>query len=77
MALRIFIKFRPNRVPAPPAEKDLLVATAACSKSRGCEFDFEKDFIHVQGEVLPENARCHVLVGSAKELCDAAFAWCH
>lgn len=62
MALRIFIKFRTNQVPGPPAEKDLLVATAACLKSLGRDFDFEKDFIHAQGEVLQENARCHVLV---------------
>ncbi len=62
MALRIFIKFRTDQVPGPPAEKDLLVATAACLKLLGRDFDFEKDFIHAQGEVLQDKARCHVLV---------------
>ena len=62
MALRIFIKFRTDRVPGPPAEKDLLVAAGACLKLLGRNFDFEKDFIHAQGEVLQEKARCHVLV---------------
>ena len=62
MALRIFIKFRTDQVPGPPAEKDLLVAKAACLNSLGRDFDFGKDFIHAQGEVLQEKARCHVLV---------------
>lgn len=62
MALRIFIKFRTDQVPGPPAEKDLLIATAACLKLLGRDFDFEKDFIHAQGEVLQDKARCHVLV---------------
>lgn len=62
MALRIFIKFRTDQVPGPPAEKDLLVAAPACSKLLGRAFDFRKDFIHAQGELLQERARCHVLV---------------
>lgn len=62
MATRIFIKFRTDEVPGPSAEKDLIVATAACLKLLGREFDFGKDFIHSQGEVLQEKARCHVLV---------------
>lgn len=62
MALRIFIKFRTDQVSGPPAEKDLLVASAACLKLLGRKFDFEKDFIHAQGEVLQERARCHVLI---------------
>ena len=62
MPLRIFIKFRTDQVPGPPAEKDLLVATTACLELLGRNFDFERDFIHAQGEVLQEKARCHVLV---------------
>ena len=61
MALRIFIKFQTDQVPGPPAEKALLAAVA-CSQSLGRAFDFRKDFIHAQGEVLQERARCHVLV---------------
>lgn len=62
MPLRIFIKFRTDQIPGPPAEKDLLVATAACLELLGREFTFEKDFIHTQGELLQDKARCHVLV---------------
>ena len=62
MALRIFIKFRTDQVPGLPAEKDLLIAKAACLELLGRAFDFEKDFIHAQGEVLQERARCHVLI---------------
>ncbi len=62
MALRIFIKFQTDQVPGPPVEKDLLVAAAACSQLLGRPFDFGKDFIHAQGELLQERARCHVLV---------------
>ncbi|KAK3176895.1 hypothetical protein OEA41_008221 [Lepraria neglecta] len=62
MALRIFIKFRTDQVPGPSAEKDLLVATAACLELLGRDFNFERDFIHAQGEVLQEKARCHVLI---------------
>lgn len=62
MAIRIFIKFRTDQVPGPSTEKDLLVARAACLETLGREFDFAKDFIHSQGEVLQEKARCHVLV---------------
>ena len=57
MALRIFIKFRTDQVPGPPVEKDLLVATAACLKLLGHKFDFKRDFIHAQGEVLQEKPR--------------------
>lgn len=62
MALRIFIKFRTDHVPGPPAEKDILVAGLACIQILGRNFDFGKDFIHAQGEILQEKARCHVLV---------------
>ena len=62
MPLRIFIKFRTDQVPGPPAEKDILVAAAACTKLLGRSFDFKQDFIHSQGEILMSNARCHVLV---------------
>lgn len=62
MSLRIFVKFRTDQVPGPPAEKDILVAATACTKLLGRNFDFKKDFIHSQGEVLLSNARCHVLV---------------
>lgn len=62
MAIRIFIKFRTDQVPGPSAEKDLLVATAACSELLGRDFDFRKDFIHSQGELLEGKAPCHVLV---------------
>lgn len=56
IALRIFIKFWTNQVPGPPAEKDLLVTKAACLELLGRAFDFKKDFIHAQGEVLQERA---------------------
>ena len=62
MSLRIFIKFRTDQVPGPPAEKDILVAAAACTKLLGRVFDFKQDFVHAQGEILTSNARCHVLV---------------
>lgn len=62
MATRIFIKFRTDQVPGLPEEKGILVAKAACSESLGRTFDFEKDFIHAQGEMLQQKARCHVLV---------------
>lgn len=62
MANRIFIKFRTDHVPGPPPEKDLLVATANCSVLLGRDFDFGKDFIHSQGELLHEKAPYHVLV---------------
>jgi len=62
MVLRIFIKFRTDQVPGPSAEKDLLVATEACFKLLNRNFEFAKDFIHAQGELLQEKARCHVLV---------------
>ena len=62
IALRIFIKFRTNQVPGPPVEKDLLIAIAVYLKLLGRDFDFEKDFIYAQGEVLQDKARCHVLV---------------
>ena len=62
MSLRIFVKFRTDQVPGPPAEEDILVAATACTKLLGRNFDFKKDFIHSQGEVLLSNARCHVLV---------------
>ncbi|KAI4200155.1 MAG: hypothetical protein LQ350_004116 [Teloschistes chrysophthalmus] len=62
MAIRIFIKFRTDQVPGPSAEKDLVVAKAACSKLLDREFGFAKDFIHSQEEIFQEEARCHVLV---------------
>lgn len=62
MACRIFIQFRTNLVPGDPAQKPIAVAKAACSKLLGRDFDYEKDFIHAQGEILAENARCHALV---------------
>ena len=62
MSVRIFIKFRTDQVPGPPAEKDILIAAAACTKLLGRGFDFKQDFIHSQGEILMSNARCHVLV---------------
>jgi len=37
-------------------------STAACSKILGREFDHEKDFLHAQGEILNDSARCHVLI---------------
>ena len=34
----------------------------ACKKVLGRGFDRSKDFLHAQGEVLQENAKCHVLI---------------
>ncbi|KFY21620.1 hypothetical protein V493_07258 [Pseudogymnoascus sp. VKM F-4281 (FW-2241)] len=51
-----------NRVPGEPTKKPVLVAKAACSISLDRSFDFEKDFLHAQGEILQERARCHVLI---------------
>lgn len=34
----------------------------ACKKVLGRGFDHSKDFLHAQGEILQENAKCHVLV---------------
>ena len=52
MALRIFIKFRTDLVSRLSAEKDLLVDIATCLKVLDRNFDFKKDFIHAQGQVL-------------------------
>jgi hypothetical protein len=60
MALHIFIQFRTDLVPGEPVKKPFTVAAAACSKLLGR--DFQKDFQHAQGEILQENARCHVLI---------------
>lgn len=62
MSLRIFIKFRTNQVSEPSAEKDILVAAAACIKLLDRRFDFKQNFIHSQEEILMSNARCHVLI---------------
>lgn len=62
MSLRIFIKFRTNQILKPSAEKDILVAVAACTKLLDRGFDFKQNFIHSQGEILMSNTRCHVLV---------------
>lgn len=62
MTRRIFIQFRTDRVPGEPAKKPVVVATAACLISSNRSFDFEKDFLHAQGEILQERARCHVLI---------------
>lgn len=43
-------------------QKNFVVARAACSKILDREFDHEKDFLHAQGEILNDSARCHVLV---------------
>ena len=56
IALRIFIKFRTNQILGPLAEKDLLVTTAAYLKLLDRDFNFKKDFIYVQGEVLQDKA---------------------
>lgn len=59
-AQRIFVKFRTDQVPAD--RKDFAVATAACSKFLGRDFDFERDFLHAQGEILKDHSRCHILI---------------
>lgn len=62
MTRRIFIQFRTDRVLGEPTKKPVVVATAACLRSLNRSFDFERDFLHTQGEILKERARCHVLV---------------
>jgi hypothetical protein len=62
MDRRIFIQFRTDLVPGEPVEKTLTVAGAACSKLLGRDFDSQKDFLHAQGEIFKEKAKCHVLV---------------
>ncbi|PVH91659.1 hypothetical protein DM02DRAFT_331499 [Periconia macrospinosa] len=58
--IRIFIKFRTNQVPYPAGIKD--VADAACRTALGREFDYQRDFLHSQGEICSANAPCHVLI---------------
>lgn len=54
--------FAAPRPSLTPAEKDILVAAAACTKLLSRGFNSKQDFIHSQGEILMSNARCHVLV---------------
>jgi hypothetical protein len=62
MTRRIFIQYRTDRVPGEPTKKPVVVATAACLMSLNRRFDFERDFLHTQGEILQERARCHILI---------------
>lgn len=59
-AQRIFVKFRTDQVPSD--RKDFAVASAVCSKFLGRDFDFGRDFLHAQGEILQDRSRCHVLI---------------
>ena len=62
MTLRIFIKFRINHVSKSSAEKDLLIVIAIYLKLLDRDFDFKKDFIHAQEEILQDKIRYHVLI---------------
>ena len=62
MALRIFIQFRTDRITGKPEQRAVIVANAACLKVLGRDFDFQKDFLHAQGEILKDMAPCHVLL---------------
>ncbi|KAF2105287.1 hypothetical protein BDV96DRAFT_592738 [Lophiotrema nucula] len=62
MSVRIFVKFRTHEVPCDPGRKLKFIADAACSASLGRHFDYEKDFLHSQGEIYSVNAPCHVLI---------------
>ncbi|KAL2063205.1 hypothetical protein VTL71DRAFT_5009 [Oculimacula yallundae] len=59
-AQRIFVKFRTDQVLVD--RKEVVVATAACLKVLGRDFDFKRDFLHAQGEIFKANSRCHILI---------------
>lgn len=62
MTLRIFIQFRSDRVPGNQAQKLNAVARAAIAIAFDRAFDHNRDFLHAQGEVYKEGARCHLLL---------------
>lgn len=82
MTFRIFIKFRINQVSKSSTKKIFLVVKATCLKLLSRAFDFEKNFIHAQSEMLQERVRCYVLINcnyrdSRLDLKDAIIHFYH
>jgi hypothetical protein len=62
MPVRIFVKFRTRQISGDPGRRLMYVANTACYTILGRNFDYQKDFLHSQGEIYKDNAPCHLLI---------------
>ena len=66
MTVRIFIRFHAEHVPCDTSVNFMarvhLLADIACKKAIKRDFDFFRDYVHIEGAAVQPQGLCHVLI---------------